>query len=143
MNKIRSREESVENHLRRIPESMRKSWSVEYYQEIEKIIKLVIPKPSPKIVDIRFNVNLGISKFYIVLLMGPDKRTQTRINLSTGFSKIGNWIVGVLILIIFNLAISLVIFMVAYYIKSYLGINLFENEHLMDKINQLLYFTSF
>lgn len=143
MNRIKSEEESIDTYLRRIPESIRKSWSMEYHQEVEEIIKFVIPRPAPKMVDIKFNVNLGISKFYIVLLMGIDRRNQNRQNIPKGFSRIGNWIAGILILIVLNLAISLVVFMAAYYIKSGLGINLFKNEHLIDKVNQFIRFTSF
>jgi hypothetical protein len=143
MNRIKSKEDSINTYLRRIPESIRKSWSMEYRQEVEEIIKFIIPRSAPKIVDIKFNVNLGVSKFYIVLLMGIDRRNQNRQNVPKGFSKIGNWIAGILILMVFNLAISLVVFMAVYYIKSSLGINLFKNEHLIDKVNQFIHFTSF
>jgi ABC-type spermidine/putrescine transport system permease subunit I len=126
----------INSYLERVPDSIKRSWSTEYYREIEEMIRLIMPKPSPKIVDIRININLIVAKFYIVLLMGPDQRSKQRKHIPQGFSRIGNWFAGILILIILNLAISVVIFMTAYYIKCNLGINIFKNEHLIDKFHQ-------
>jgi hypothetical protein len=143
MKRSKPKEYSINTYLERVPEVIKNSWSVEYRKEVEDIIKFVIPKPSPKIIDIRISINLFFSKFYIVLLLGPDQRAQARKHNPKGFSRIGNWIAGILILIVLNLAISLIIFMIAYYIKCSLGINLFKDEHLIDKINQIFYLTSF
>lgn len=138
MSRTRPEDYYINSYLERVPDSVKRSWSTEYYREIEEMIRLIMPKPSPKIVDIRLDINLIIAKFYIVLLMGPDQRSEQRKHIPQGVSQIGNWFVGILILIILNLAVSAVIFMVAYYVKCNLGINIFKNEYFIDKFYQLL-----
>ncbi len=128
----------LNSYLERIPASVKQSWGTDQHQAVEEAFRLVMPKPSPKIVDLRITLNLLFSKFYIVLLMGKEKRSNKRKYVPQGFSRIGNWIAGFTILITINLAISLVIFMAMYYLKCSLGINIFEKDHLIDKVHQVL-----
>lgn len=92
------------------------------WQEIRRIIDLSIGKPSPKIVDLRFTVDLIVSRFYFTLFIGKDRRRQSR-NQSTG-SRIGNLIAAIGLLLGLNLLVSVSAVVVLYLIKSALGIDL-------------------
>jgi hypothetical protein len=78
----------------------------------------------PKVIDIRFVVDLIVTRFYLVLLVGKDQRQRKRSRRLTGITKIGNAIAAVLLLVAANLVISAIIGLSAYLIKSALGIDL-------------------
>ncbi|PZD73622.1 hypothetical protein C1752_02004 [Acaryochloris thomasi RCC1774] len=90
----------------------------------------------PKIIDIRFVVDLIITRFYLVLLVGKDRRHRERSRQSTGLKKIGNAIAAGLLLVAANLVISAVILLSAYLIKSALGIDLLPG-HFARYLQQL------
>ncbi|MGG6237946.1 hypothetical protein ACQ4N7_04845 [Nodosilinea sp. AN01ver1] len=96
--------------------------------EIERVIALAIPKPAPKLVDLRFTIDLLISRYFIVLMVGKDRRrTQRHVPVSR-LTQLGNWVMAVALLLGFNLALSTSIVMLAYLVKSALGINLFPGH---------------
>lgn len=95
------------------------------------------PKPAPKIVDLRVGLDLVFSRFYVVLLVGKDRRKQRRQYFSERVARVGNAIAAALLLLSINLLISLFILLLAYLVKSALGIDLFSHEHLGDQIEKL------
>jgi len=92
--------------------------------EVERLIGLALPKPTPKLVDLRVEIDLLINRFYIVFLVGKDRRQGTRHYQVSRFTQIGNWLTGILLLFGFNVAITITILLFAYLMKSALGINL-------------------
>ncbi len=111
------------------------SFSPEQLQIVQSLLEAAIPKPAPKIVDLRFGVDLLISRFYIVLFVGKDRRKQQRSYLPESIAKWGNAIAAVLLLIGVNLVISLIIFMFAYLLKSAIGVDLTPG-HLADQVER-------
>ncbi|WOD38892.1 hypothetical protein [Nodosilinea sp. E11] len=100
------------------------SFTAQQRAEVARVIDLAIPKPAPKLVDLRFTVDLLISRYFIVLMVGKDRRRAHR-NLPTSrLTQFGNWVAAVALLLGFNLALSVSLLMLAYLIKSALGINL-------------------
>ncbi|NEQ55355.1 MAG: hypothetical protein F6K11_35430 [Leptolyngbya sp. SIO3F4] len=100
------------------------------WQEIRRIIDLSIAQSSPKIVDLRFTIDLIFSRFYFTLFVGKDRRRQSR-SQTTG-SRVGNFIAAICLLIALNLLISLSVVIVLYLIKSALGIDLMPGGHFSD-----------
>lgn len=98
---------------------------------IRAVVESAMPRPAPKIVDLRINVDLIFSRFYIVLFVGKERRKTPRRYSQSGFLAIANRIAAFLLLIGLNLTISLFVFLMAYLAKSALGINLFS-QHLSD-----------
>jgi hypothetical protein len=82
------------------------------------------PPQRPKLIDIRFAVDLVFTRFYIVLMVGKDRRDQRRTHSVQGLTKVGNMIAAVLLLLGVNLTISAFLVLSFYLIKSMLGINL-------------------
>ncbi len=125
---------TADYYLERMDEEIYNSFSLEQLTSIRASLESAIPKPSPKIVDLRLNVDLIISRFYIVLFVGKDRRKQQRTYRASNFTKIANITAALILLIGINLTISLFIFLVAYLLKSTIGINLFAG-HLSDYLH--------
>lgn len=130
---------TADYYLQRIETDVFDSFSAEQLVSIRAALESAIPKPSPKIVDLRLNIDLIISRFYVVLFVGKDQRKKERIYRATGFTKIANIVAAIFLLIGINLTISLIIFLVSYLLKSFLGINLFAG-HLSDYVHALTQF---
>jgi hypothetical protein len=125
---------TADYYLQQIDADVHDSLTPKQLAGVRKVLESVIPKPSPKIVDLRVNIDLIVSSFYVVLFVGKDRRKRKRSYLATGFTKIANRIAAIIMLIGLNMTISLFIFLVAYLVKSALGINLFP-EHLSDYLS--------
>lgn len=128
---------TADYYLQGIDEDIYNSFSAEQLASIQAALESAIPKPSPKIVDLRLNIDMIFSRFYIVLFVGKDRRKHGRVYRATGFTKIANIMTAVLLLMGINLTISLFIFLGSYLFKSFLGINLFTN-HLGDYLHSYI-----
>jgi hypothetical protein len=101
-----------------------------------------MPMPSAqqqrsKLIDIRFSVDLVVTRFYLVLMVGKDRRDQRRSHAIKGLTKFGNTIAAILLLLGANLTISAFIVLSFYLIKSMLGVNLMPG-HLTEYLKALL-----
>lgn len=124
-----------EYYIKQIKPNILASFKTDQIDEIQRILTQAIPKPSPKIVDLRFTVDLILSRFYIVLFVGKERRIGRRSHPVTRVTKLGNIVAAFILLLCLNLLISTFIFLLLYLLKSALGINLFEG-HLIDQIKK-------
>ncbi|MFZ4677466.1 MAG: hypothetical protein ACOYM4_17535 [Nodosilinea sp.] len=111
-------------YLAQLAPEIQASLTVQQRSEVERVIDLAIPKPAPKVVDLRFNIDLLISRYFIVLMVGKDRRRTSRSRPVSRLNQFGNWVAAVVLLLGFNLALSTSVLMLAYLVKSALGINL-------------------
>lgn len=130
------RARTPEYYLQQIESSILASFNPEQIQIIANILTQAIPQPSPKIVDFRFNVDLIISRFYLVLFVGKDRRKRKRQYIPERITRIGNAIAVVILLLGTNLAISGIILLFAYLFKSAVGIDFFPG-HISDSVKEL------
>ncbi|MBW4519685.1 MAG: hypothetical protein KME16_08295 [Scytolyngbya sp. HA4215-MV1] len=100
------------------------------------LLNEAIPKSSPKLVDLRFVVDLIIARFYVVLFVGKDRRKKPRKHEPEGIARIGNIIAAVFFLLGANLIISALIVLMVYLLKSAAGINLLPG-HFPDLIKKV------
>ena len=114
--------------LDRMAPAVRRDLSDVQLGEVERLITLALPQPSPKLVDLRFDIDLLVSRFYIVLFVGKDRRQSSRLRQVSWLTAMGNWIMAVVLLIGVNLAISAAVVMLAYLMKSALNIDLFPGH---------------
>jgi len=126
-----------EYYLQRLEPSVLGSFSPSQQQVIYDLLTSAIPRPAPKLVDLRFGVDLIFSQFYVVLFVGKDRRRQKRQYLPERVARWGNAIAAILLLMGLNLGITLILFMFAYLVKSAMGIDLTPG-HLADQLNRLL-----
>jgi hypothetical protein len=120
-----------------IDPEMRASFTPGQTAAIRAVLSAALPKPAPKIVDLRFSVDLILARFYVVLFVGPDRRQQQRSHFPEPMARLGNGIAAILLLISLNLLVSLVILLFLYLIKSAIGIDLVPAEHLADQLEKL------
>ncbi len=121
--------------VERMDTNVRESFTPEQLAEVRTAVQAAMPNPAPKIVDLRVNIDLLISRFYIVLFVGKERRKNPRPYTASGFTAFANRIAAIILLVGLNLTISLFIFLVAYLIKSALGVNLFAS-HLSDYLRR-------
>lgn len=120
----------VQRFLDAMPASLRKTLSPTQIQALKKLLELTLQDSSapPKLVDLRFQVDLLVARYYVALFVGQDRR-QTQRNFSAkGITRVGNWIAAILILLGLNLLISAILVLTAYLIKSALGIDFFPGH---------------
>ncbi|MGF1537980.1 MAG: hypothetical protein ACFB4J_16065 [Elainellaceae cyanobacterium] len=132
----KGRGRTVDDYLSYMANDVRASLDRYQMSEVRRLLAIAIPKPSPKIVDLRFTVDLILSRFYVVLFVGKDRRGRQRQHRTGALTRVGNFIAAVVLLVSLNLLISLFIFMLAYLMKSAVGIDLFQGEHLMDQVEK-------
>jgi hypothetical protein len=125
-----------EYYLKQMEPEVLNSFTPKQLQTIISTLNTAIPKPSPKLIDLRIGLDLIFTRFYIVLFVGKDRRKQQRRYFPEPVSRIGNAIAALLLLLATNLLISLFILVFAYLAKSALGIDLFPHEHLADQIKK-------
>lgn len=123
--------------LQQIPEPILSSFTPEQQAAIYDLLERSFPKPSPKIIDLRFVVDLLVSRFYVVVLVGKDRRIQRRQHIPAGVSKIGNLMAAIALLLSLNVFVSLGVFLLLYLLKSGIGIDLFPS-HLSDFLSLLI-----
>lgn len=126
-----------EFYLQTLQPEIRTSFTLEQSEAIQSMLASAIPQPAPKIVDLRFGVDLILSRFYVVLFVGKDRRKQRRSYLPEAMTRLGNALAAVILLVGLNLLVSLFIVLFAYLVKSGLGIDFFHNGHLADQIQRL------
>ena len=126
-----------EQYLALLDENTRTSFSDQQLDSVRMLLASAIPKPSPKLLDLRFEVDLLISRFYVVLFVGKDRRSKRRSPLPPLLIRIGNVAIAIAILVGINLLTSVGLFVFLYLIKSALNIDLFQGAHLADQLNRL------
>ena len=124
-----------DSYLQTLAPDQLASFSPEQLHIVRSLLLSAIPEPAPKIVDLRFGVDLLISRFYIVLFVGKDRRGRQRNYLPKLVIKWGNILAAAILLVGINLIITVIIFMFAYLVKSALGIDLTPG-HLADQIER-------
>lgn len=136
VNSYNYRTKTPSYYLQKIEPYILESFNPEQLEAITSILNEAIPKPSPKIVDFRFVVDLVFSRFYIVLFVGKDFRRKQRLYAPQGIVRVGNVIGAAIILIGTNLVISALLLLFAYLLKSAMGID-FLPGHISDTLKKL------
>ena len=114
-----------------MPAAVRASMTSVQLAEVERLIQLSLPKPSPKIVELCFEVDLLVTRYYIALFVGKDRRKKTRKHAISRSTVIANKIAVTILLLTVNLAITGSILLILYLIKSSMNLDFFPG-HLRD-----------
>ncbi|MEE3716416.1 hypothetical protein V2H45_06640 [Tumidithrix elongata RA019] len=124
------------HYINQIDPAVLARFDPEQLEAVRAVLDRAIPRPSPKIVDLRFMVDLVIVRFYIVLFVGKDRRYGDRQYPLPKVTKFANIIAAILLLLAVNLAISAFVLLLAYLVKSGLGIDLFPG-HVTEQLQKL------
>ena len=69
---------TVEDYLELIPVDVRQTMTDSQIEALMQVIMVAIPKPAPKLVDLRFDVDLLLTRLFVVLMIGRDRRKTAR-----------------------------------------------------------------
>ena len=112
-------------YLAKLDPGLRASFTEPQLEAVRQLLDDSIPKPGPKLVDLRFWLDLFVYRFYIVLFVGKDRRKQIREDRLEPMARKGNVIVALMLLIGLNLLVSVFILLIALLIKMAIGFSLF------------------
>jgi hypothetical protein len=121
---FRAKKPAETDYLNQMAPQVRDSLAEYQLKEIERILQLAVPRPSPKLIDLRFEIDLLISRYFVVLFVGKDRRKSARQRATSALTHWANVLTALVLLIGFNLTVTGSIFMLAYLTKSALGIDL-------------------
>lgn len=130
------RKRTPDDYLSLLDEDTKATFSAEQLDSIRMLLRSAIPKPSPKLIDLRVEIDLILSRFYVVLFVGKDRRQQQRSPIPRTLTRMGNIITAIAILVGINLLFSVCLFIFMYLVKSALSIDLIQGAHLADQINR-------
>lgn len=122
-------EKTPADYLDTLAPELRSSLTEPQLEAVTQLLEAAIPKPSPKLVDLRFSVNFLAYRYYVVLFLGKERRGQERPELAQPMARKGNAMTALMLLVGVNLLISLFILLIAYLIKSAIGYSLLPNPH--------------
>jgi hypothetical protein len=130
-------DKDADYYMHQIPLHILEKLNIEDRDNLKSVFSVAIPKPAPKIIDLRFIVDLIITRFFVVLLIGKDMRKQQRRYPVNRITKIANIIAAILLIIAISFLISAITVLILYLIKSALGIDLFQG-HITDVLLKYL-----
>jgi hypothetical protein len=116
-------------YLEKLPPELRSSFTEPQLEAVKQLLDESIPRPGPKLVDLRFWLDFFAYRYYIVLFVGKDRRKKDRADQLEPMARKGNVIVALMLLIGLNLLVSLFILFIALLIKTMIGISLFPQPH--------------
>ncbi len=125
---IKYKDRDANYYMHQIPLHIIEKLNPEERDNIKSVIQTAIPKPSPKLIDLRFIIDLIFIRYFVVLWIGKDNRKQQRQYEVHGIAKIANIIIAILLIIAMSLLISSITILILYLIKSTLGIDLFKGH---------------
>lgn len=130
------KETHAEEYLQIIDPNVLNSFSPQQKTEILFLIKKITSNPSPKLVDLRFTIDLLITRYFVVILLGKDRRNSQRKYIPQTVSKIGNIATIIFILVSLNIFVIGIFLLGVYLLKSAVGISFFKG-HISDVIKNL------
>lgn len=103
------------------------SMSVEQKRETKRLIKEALPKTTKKIIKINFDFWF-FKLFYITFYLGTESRSKSKKSSITTIYEALVISFSSVVVISFALAVITAIFLALYYIKSLIGIDLFDSH---------------
>ena len=116
-----------EKIFKKINPLIEETMSNEQKRETKRLIKEALPNETQKIVNLNFDFWF-FKLFYITLYLGSEKRSKgKRFSITTIYEALTISFTSILV-ISFALAVVTAIFLALYYIKSLIGIDLFDGH---------------
>lgn len=109
----------------------------EQWQAIQTRLQQQQTLKRPKLIDLRFEVDLIFDRLFVVLMVGQDRRSHQRQRSVSKLTKAGNIIAATSFLIATNLLLSAIILLGLYLTKSALGLD-FTPGHISESIKKVL-----
>jgi hypothetical protein len=109
----------------------------EQWQAIQTRLQQRQARKNPKLIDLRFEIDLIFDRLFVVLMVGQDRRSRQRQRSVSKLTKAGNMIAAAAFLISANLLLSAIVLLGLYLTKSALGLD-FTPGHISESIKKVL-----
>lgn len=116
------------DYIEMLDAEVRSGFTQSQLAAVQQLLAEAIPRPAPKLIDLRFSIDLLAYRYYVVLYVGKDQRRQDRPELVEPTARKGNAIIALALIFGLNLLIGLVILLIAYAIKSAIGYSLLPHS---------------
>lgn len=123
---------AAEDYLDQLLPSTKAALDPEQLNDVRSVIAQALPSPAPKVLDVRFGINLLFARYFVVLFLGKERRQNSRERQLSWLNRLANGAIALFLVLSMNLFVSLSIAILLYLIKSAVGIDLFDNNHLSD-----------
>lgn len=110
---------------------IKSSLSQEQSSEVKRLLSLSMQCKDTKVTKINFNVWF-FGFYFFTLYLGKEHRLSLRRFEESSKTEILFSFIGILFSFTFTLSMIIAIFMALYYVKTFAGIDLFEDSHLKD-----------
>lgn len=128
---------SPADYLEQMRPAVLESLSAEQLAEVRRLLHRAIPRPTPKIIDLRFGVDLILGRFFVVLWVGKERRRAVRRYPQNGVTRAANAVAACGLLLGLNVLVTISLFLLAYLLKTASGIDLLPG-HLPDYVRGVL-----
>ncbi|NOR57610.1 MAG: hypothetical protein GQ474_03710 [Sulfurimonas sp.] len=110
------------------------SLSVEQSREVKRLLKISMQCTRTTATKVNFDIwFFGI--YFVTLYFGKEKRSSLRRFKESSKIEVLVSIASMIFSSLFTLSLIIAIFLALYYVKSFVGIDLFEESHLRDYLN--------
>lgn len=116
--------------LRRIPDHVRAALAPDQWEALKDAVQASRPR-GKHLVDLRMGIPLFFAKYYLVVLLGRDRRTSRR-EAKWSLRKRMAMARGVVCVCMALSPLLLLALLLAYRLKCAMGINIFAQKHLSD-----------
>ena len=110
---------------------IKSSLSKEQSNEVKRLLSLSMQCKDTTITKINFNIWF-FGFYFLTLYFGKEQRLSLRRFQESSKTEILFSFIGILFSFTFTLSMIVAIFMALYYVKTFAGIDLFEDSHLKD-----------
>jgi len=126
---------SPEHYMQQLAPETLAVLSPEQQADVRRVIAEALPSPAPKVLDVRFGINLLFARYFVVFFMGKERRRNSRDRQLSWMNRWVNGAIAVALVLSMNLFVTLSLAILLYLIKSAVGIDLFPDSHLSDRFS--------
>ena len=110
---------------------IKNSLSEEQSKEVKRLLELSMQCTNDKATKINFNIWF-FGLYFVTLYFGKEKRLSLRRFRESAKIEVFFSFIGIVFSFLFTFSMIASMFMALYYVKSFAGIDLFEDKHLKD-----------
>ncbi|MGK0255770.1 MAG: hypothetical protein ACI81I_000376 [Arcobacteraceae bacterium] len=111
--------------------TIKSSLSQEQAREVKRLLELSMQCNDTKVTKVNFDIWF-FGFYFVTLYLGKEQRLSLRRFHESAKIEILFSLIGIVFSFFFTFSMIFAIFMALYYVKTFAGINLFEDKHLSD-----------
>ena len=119
-------------YILRMDPTIAGTFTPEQRNEILATLNSAMRRPAKKIVELRFTLPVFFSRYFFVVFVGRDRRHVSRTSVLGTSVRVANALFVLMMAMFITSFLIVVIFLILYFAKCALGIDIIKNWHLFD-----------